>query len=166
VTLYPPPHSPNYKASDWGKAVFSFKRGFLQEINHSADWDLCYSCLSTDNGDWFQVHYGPETRSVMKDLGEFNWDEPITIPVLQPRPPVGKGKQWQPTPANNDPNGAWTRSGEYAKVIVGHMYLMHVKDENADFYVMFRVEDFEQHKHCTISWRTIPTPKPDQQSQH
>lgn len=96
VTLYRQV-DPVTKRFDEGKGHFSFKRGLLQEMTHSSDWDLCFSCLSNEGrDDWFVVHYGPETRSVLKDLGEFNWDEPITIPVLQPQPLVEKGKQWKP----------------------------------------------------------------------
>jgi hypothetical protein len=158
VTLYPPLHVSDKKI-DWGKSLFSFKRGLLQEMTHNTiDWDLSFGGWIIEDEDWFGLHFGPETRSVIKDLGQFNWDEPMTIPVLQPRPPVEKGKQWQPTVVTNDPHGAWTRSGEYAKVISGHMYLMHVKDETADFYVMFRVEGHEQHKRCMISWRNVSAP--------
>jgi hypothetical protein len=166
VTLYPPIHLSKNRL-DWSKSLFSFKSGLLQEmIKNTTDWDLSYGTWIIADQDWFGLHFGPQTRSVIKDLGEHNWDEPLSIPILEPRPLVQKGQQWHPTVVvANDPGGAWTRSGEYAKVILGHMYLLHVKDETADFYVMFRVEDFEQHKHCTISWRTIPTPKPEQQNQ-
>lgn len=79
--------------------------------------------------------------------------------MLDPRPLVEKGKQWHPTVVTADPNGSWTLSGEYAKVILGRMYLLRVKDETADFYVMFRVEEHEQQRRCTISWRRVPDPE-------
>jgi hypothetical protein len=34
-----------------------------------------------------------------------------------------------------------------------------VKDAQADFYVLFRVEEIEQGVHCTISWAQIPAPE-------
>jgi hypothetical protein len=140
--------------------LFSFKRGALKEVTKSAkDWDLAYGSMSIGDEDWFSLHFGPDTRTVIKDLGEFRSQDTFDIPVLEPRPPVDKSK-WQPTIITSDVHGAWTRTGEFAKVILNHMYLMHVKDEWSDFYVMFRVDEFEQHKRCTISWRLFPAPSP------
>jgi hypothetical protein len=34
-----------------------------------------------------------------------------------------------------------------------------VKDAQADFYVLFRIEELVQGDHCTISWKRIPPPK-------
>jgi len=166
-TLYPAV-DPVTKHYDEGKSLFSFKRGATKDITRSTkDWDLSYGGWIINDEDWFGLHFGPETRSVIQDLGKLDWDDTYSIPVLEPRPLVEKGKKWQPTVVvTNDPHGAWTRSGEYAKVILGHMYLLHVKDETADFYVTFHVDDFQQHRWCTISWRIVPTPEPPEESQH
>lgn len=166
VTLYPP-IDPVTKKYDEGKSHFSFKRGLLEEITRSTrDWDLSYGGWIINDEDWFGLHFGAENRSVIQDLGKHDFYDAFPIPALVPRPPVEQGKQWQPTVVTSDPHGAWVHSGEYAKVVLGHMYLLHVKDETADFYVMFRVEDFEQHKRCTISWRSIPAPERQEESQH
>jgi len=165
-TLYPA-RDPVTKYYDEGKSHFSFKRGATQDVTRSTkDWDLSYAAWVMDGEDWFGLHFGPETRSIIRDLGKFTWDDTYPIPVLEPRPLVEKGKKWEPLLVTSDPNGAWTRSGELVKVVLGHMYLLHVKDETADFYVIFRVDDFEQQRWCTISWRIIPTPEPLEENQH
>lgn len=161
VTLYPPT-DPVTKKYDEGKSCFSFKRGLLKEVTRSTtDWDLGYGFLSIAEEDWFRLHFAPENRSVIKDLGQFNWDEPITVPVLEPRPPVPKGQQQSITiDSSGDTGKAWAENTRiFAKVVLGHMYLLHIKDESDDFYVMFRVEEFEQSNHCTISWRFVSPPK-------
>jgi hypothetical protein len=40
------------------------------------------------------------------------------------------------------------------------MYLVRVKDDQADFYVLFRIEELAQGDHCTIRWKRIPAPEP------
>jgi hypothetical protein len=161
VTLYPPV-DPVTKKYDEGKSLFSFKRGLLKEVTKSkSDWDLGYGFLAIRDEDWFRLHFAPENRSVIKDLGEFNWDEHFTVPVLEPRPAVEKGKQRQITiDSSGDTHKQWAETTqEFAKVVLHHMYLLHVKDETADFYVMFRVEEHEQQRRCTISWRRVPDPE-------
>lgn len=168
VTLYPPVDPITKKYSE-GKSCFSFKRGLLKEVtNSNNDWDLGYGFLSIDQQDWFRLHFARENRSVIKDLGQLKWDEPLTIPVLEPRPTVPNGQKPSVTiDASGDTGKAWAQNTQiFAKVVLGHMYLLHVKDEANDFYVMFRVEDFEQNKRCMISWRMIPAPKASEGSQH
>jgi hypothetical protein len=160
VTLYPPVN-PETKQYDEGKSLFSFKRGALKEVTKSTkDWDLGYGFMAIAEEDWFTLHFGPDNRSVIRDLGEFRWQDTFDIPVLEPRPPADKSEQRQSKVITSNVHDAWARSGEYAKVVLNHVYLMHVKDQCSDFYVMFRVDEFEQHKRCTISWRLLPAPSP------
>jgi hypothetical protein len=49
----------------------------------------------------------------------------------------------------------------YAKVIPGHMYVVHVVTETSDFYALVRVEEVEKGDNCTVSWRLIPAPEGD-----
>src|SRR5690242_11267489 len=85
VTLYPPV-DPITKKYDEGKSLFSFKRGLLKETTKStSDWDLAYGFMVVNQEDWFGLHFGSENRSVIKDLGKFNWDEPFPVPVLELR---------------------------------------------------------------------------------
>ena len=61
--------------------------------------------------------------------------------------------------ASADTHKEWARTTTYcAKVQAGYMYLMRIKDHEADFFVLFRVEEIEQQDHCTISWKPIPAP--------
>jgi hypothetical protein len=84
--------------------------------------------------------------------------------VLEPRPPVEKGKQKVVTvDASADTHKAWAAATlDMAKVALHHMYALHIKDETDDFYVLFRVEEFEQHARCTISWRRVDAPKAEE----
>jgi hypothetical protein len=52
----------------------------------------------------------------------------------------------------------------FAKVIAGHMYVIHVVTEASDFYALIHVEMVERGDNCTVSWRTIPTPELGDQS--
>ena len=45
----------------------------------------------------------------------------------------------------------------FVKAIVGHMYVIHVVDENADFYALFRVDALNEGA-CNVSWKLIPAP--------
>jgi hypothetical protein len=63
-----------------------------------------------------------------------------------------------------DTGGSETRddwektNGVFAKAIVGHMYLVRVKDDQSDLYVLARIDDLVQGDHCTISWKIVPAP--------
>lgn len=160
VTLYPP-LDPTTKKYDEGRSCFSFKLGLLKEVTKdNNDWDIGYGFVAIDNQGWFRLHFAAENRSAIKDLGSHNWDEPVSVPVLAPRPPLEKGKEEHiAIDASADTHKTWAKNTQiFAKVVLGHMYLIHVKDDTTDFYVMFRVEEFEQHKYCKISWRPIPAP--------
>jgi hypothetical protein len=47
----------------------------------------------------------------------------------------------------------------FAKAIVGHIYAVHVVDDAADYYALFRVESLQRGERCTISWKLIPPPE-------
>ncbi|HEV3041200.1 MAG TPA: hypothetical protein VHA33_25765 [Candidatus Angelobacter sp.] len=164
VTLYPPV-DPVTKKYDEGKSCFSFKRAQLKEITKSNfEWDLGYGFLSIADEDWFTLHFKNVNRSVIKDLGELDWDKPFPVPMLEPRPPVETGKQPKVTiDSSADTHKAWAAATQdMAKVVLHHMYVLHLKDDADDFYVMFRVEELEQHTRCAISWRRVDAPKPQE----
>jgi hypothetical protein len=79
------------------------------------------------------------------------------IPFLEPRPPLEKGKQRQITiDSSADTHKAWAEATrEVAKVVLHHVYVIHLKNDTDDSYVLFRVDEFEQHKRCTVSWRHL-----------
>ena len=49
--------------------------------------------------------------------------------------------------------------GVLVRAVVGHMYVVHSKDENRDLYVMFRVEAVKPGDECTLTWRQVPSPE-------
>ena len=159
VTLYPPQDAVT-ATYDEGRACLSFRYGMVKQFTRE-EWDLGYGLLRIDEQDWFRVNSSHGSRSVMKDLGELKWDDAISPPRLEPLPELPKGERREiGVDASADTHAQWAKTTQiFAKAELGHMYLVHVKDEMADFYVMFRVEDLEQNNHCTISWRLVPTPE-------
>ncbi|HET8891120.1 MAG TPA: hypothetical protein VFQ41_19605 [Candidatus Angelobacter sp.] len=163
VTLVPP-MDPVTKKYDEGKSCFNFKLGLLKETvlreTKRNDWDLGYGSLSINEEDWFTLHFA--ARSVIEDLGERDWNHPGTVPVLEPLPPFPKDKPRVITiDSSADTHQKWAKATHnMAKIRLGHMYALHVKNDIDDFYVMLRVDELEQKKRCTISWRLIPSPQP------
>jgi len=54
-------------------------------------------------------------------------------------------------------------SSFFTKAVLGHLYVIHVVDQDEDFYALFRVDALQPGDRCTISWRVIPSP-PDQKT--
>ena len=160
VTLYPP-HVKATGKYDETRACFSFKLG-RNKLANSTDWDLGYGFASISNEDWLMVGTtGADKRSVMKELGEYKWSDSFKTPALEPLPELKEGERRQITvDSSADTHRQWAKTtSHFAKAKAGYMYLVHVKDDQADFYVLFRVEEIEQGDHCTISWRQILTPE-------
>lgn len=161
VTLYSP-HDKFTGKYDESRACFNFKLG-LNKLPASIEWDLGYGFLSIAHEDWLQAGAGrADERSVMKELGAHAWSDSFDVPVLEPLPELKEGERRHVTiDASGDTHREWAKTTtRFAKAMVGHMYLLHVKDERSDFYALFRVEQLEQGEQCTISWKRIPTPEP------
>lgn len=45
-----------------------------------------------------------------------------------------------------------------AKIVSGHMYVIHVVKAQSDFYVLVHVDSLVKGDNCTISWKRIPSP--------
>jgi hypothetical protein len=45
-----------------------------------------------------------------------------------------------------------------AKIVPGHLYVIHVVKEQSDFYVLVHVDSLKKGDKCTISWKRIPSP--------
>lgn len=45
-----------------------------------------------------------------------------------------------------------------ARVVMGHLYVVHIVKAQSDFYVLLRVDGLIPGDNCTISWRRIPSP--------
>jgi len=160
ITLYPPKDKATGRY-DETRACFSFKMG-RNKLPNSTDWDLGYGFATIAKEDWLRVGTtGRDKRSVMKEIGEYNWSDPFQIPALEPLPELKEGERRLITvDSSGDTHQQWAKTtSHFAKAKAGYMYLVHVKDAQADFYVLFRVEEIEQGDHCTISWAQIPAPK-------
>jgi hypothetical protein len=159
VTLYSPRSSGTY---DEGKACFSFKSGALKEETNDRNWDLGYGFANIGGADWFILFSSTQTRTVIKDLGELKWTDSFAIPVLEPLPKLRETETRSITvDASANTGKKWEKTTNImAKVVVGHIYVVRIKDPRSDFYVTFRVEDFKTREYCTITWKRVPMPRP------
>lgn len=145
--------------NDYGKAIFNFALGVRGDAPSVRNiYDLRYGGI-TDNGDnhWFDVAMGGGSSRALKDLGELNWPDVYYVPVLFVSAVPHSGPvSWsfkQGKVAQISPEGVNVRA------VKNHMYVMHVKDDDSDFYVMLRVDSLEPEGECTISWKRVPSPE-------
>ena len=160
VTLYAPPDRKAPDAFDQTKRCFDFRAGSMMN-GAKGRWDLGYGFAILNNEDWFILSGARETRTVIKDLGELRWTDPLEVRALKPLPELASGEQRKHTiDTSGDTGDVWAKTtNTMAKVAIGHIYLMHIKEAESDSYVLFRVEDFKQQAFCTITWTRIPTPE-------
>ena len=160
VTLFVP-RDPTTGTYNEQRACINFSTAALSEATPNR-CDLRYGSLQINNEDWFGVSAGNEKRSVIKDLGEKNWSDRFQIPALEPLPELKKGEtRVIGIDASADTHKRWAATnGIHAKAIEGHMYLVHIKDEESDFYALVRVESLTQRNNCVISWSLIQSPEP------
>lgn len=147
------------KGNDLSRAAFSFERAGAGSIN---DWDLLYGSLTVgEDLDWFSASVANDSRSLIRDLGALNWSDGYRVPVITPLPELQPGKMRNITvDSSADTGKRWAeKNGIFVKAVAGHMYAMHVKDSDSDFYVLFRVENIERGNNCTISWQIVPSPE-------
>jgi hypothetical protein len=157
VTLYPP-YDRVARKHDETRACFSFKQGG-NKLAGSRDWDLGYGFASINHEDWLMVGLGShDKRTVIKELGKYDWSDFFDVPEIVPLPELKEGEKRHITiDASADTHAGWASSTKvHAKAKVGHMYLLRVVDDQADFYVLFRIEELEQGERCTISWMRRP----------
>ena len=150
-----------YKEIGYGKSAFNFQNGLRSD---NEIWEqvarnyahLMYGSISFDPGtDWFSISMGDNDPSRIKDLGELKWSEVYYTPLLLANPHQSTGIRF-PGPQESFEESSDER---VARVIAGHMYLVHIKNRETDLYAMFRVETLEPSDHCTISWKVVPSPE-------
>jgi hypothetical protein len=126
------------KYHDYEKATFSFVHGIRDDPGLEKtrnDWDLLF-------GNWpdaFDVTITSDDRSRIKDLGKLAWSGLGEIGAL---PAYLEPTREKPMPAQ-----------------VGHIYEVHIKDEDSDLYALFRVEWLEPGDSCVLSWVVVPSPE-------
>ena len=102
-----------------------------------------------------------DKRNVMKELGRFDWSDSLRLPALEPLPELKEGENRNiSVDSSGGTHQSWAKTtSHFAKAKAGYMYLMHVKDAQADFYILFRVEKIKLGSYCTITWAQIPAPE-------
>lgn len=144
---------------DFSRATFSFELGSRGTKEH---WDLLYGNLYVgDDLDWLSASTAKDNRSLIRDLGALGWGDSYEVPAITPLPKLEEGKERNITvDSSGDTGKAWAeKNGIFVKAVEGHMYAMHVKDTDSDFYVIFRVESIERGDNCTITWQMVPSPE-------
>jgi len=121
-------------------ATYSFKFGGngpeIQKLCRN-NWDLLFG--NSPLADAFDVTMVVDDRSRIKDLGRYNWEQKFEIPRL---------------PSYEEPERE-----ESVKAIVGHMYLVHTRDTDENYYALFRVEKLVPGESVDISWKLISPPQ-------
>lgn len=153
VTLY----APSGSKLDFSRATFNFERGKFEELNY----DITYGYLKIDEDYWLSTPQADHNRSLIRNLGALNWNDTFEVPFIEPLPKLEEGKTRNFTIDSSGSTGKnWAKkNGINVKPVVGNLYVMHVKDKDSDFYVLFRVESIVPGESCTISWKIVDSPK-------
>jgi hypothetical protein len=138
------------------------------------EWDLLYGALNYNGDrDWFQVNCDKQGWSRIRDIGELDWSDQITVPVLPIlpcRPDQRCGRIQIPSPESGKKIHDEDVNPHVAKPIAGHMYVVHRRQERrrsdppgsgvlSDYYALVRVEELKPNESCTITWKRISPPK-------
>ena len=102
VTLYSPlthkqtsapPFRNGTLRPDSSRAEYSFTLGRFT-LSRSAE--LSWGFIQIGDGpDWFMLQTSDDSRSVIRDLGDFQWTDKFDVPALKPLPLLAKGKHRQ-----------------------------------------------------------------------
>jgi hypothetical protein len=160
ITLY---SQNKYQSSK--KFGVSFGNGISDDAERKAlrnRTDLTYGSLYIgDDLDWFSASHDEDSRSRIKDLGVLSWSDSFEVSKLPPFPKL-KGGETRSfiVDSSTSSRKAWKETnGIEVKAVVGHMYLIHIKDSEADFYILLHVEEIKRDDSCTISWKPILSPE-------
>ena len=121
-------------------ATYSFKFGGngpeVQRLCRN-NWDLLFGNSVMTDG--FDVTMVGDDRSRIKDLGKYEWSQKFHVPRLS---------------AYEEPEPEPTVRAE-----VGHIYLVHTRDTDNNYYALFRVDRLISEESVEISWKLIDPPK-------
>jgi hypothetical protein len=141
-----------------GKSAFSFRHDVRSDVGQQItrnNYELMYGNISwNEDSDWFQVTMATDDRSRIKDLGELNWPEVFDVPYLSASAEPQKGTRFPSKTETFEESS----NGQVSKVVAGHMYVVHSKDSDSDFYTLFRVDKLVPSDEVTISWKVVPAP--------
>lgn len=146
----------------YGKSAFNFEHNVRSDVGLKItrnNYDILFGNFTAREGknqssDFFTVTMVGGDRSRINDLGELNWSENFDIPFLD------TSVEHQPVrhPSKTE-TVEESSNGQITKVVVGHIYVLHVKDSKSDFYTLFRVEKLTPGDEVTISWKVVPSPE-------
>jgi hypothetical protein len=148
------------KHQDFARASFNFGlgvRGDSESPSTRNVYDVRFGGFSPDGDDWLDVPISHGSRSQIRDLGELGWSDVYDIPFLHASP-VRHNGIWSLSPGPGD-SITVSPEGVLVRAVIGHMYLVHTKDGERDFYSMFRVEAVKPGDECTITWKLVPSPE-------
>ena len=119
-------------------ATYSFKFGGngpeVQRLCRN-NWDLLFGNSPTTDG--FDVTMVVDDRSRIKDLGKYEWSQKFHVPRL----------------------AAYEEPEPSVRAEVGHIYLVHTRDTDNNYYALFRVDRLISEESVEISWKLIDPPK-------
>lgn len=150
-----------YKDEGYGRSAFNFRHGVRSDVEgwesltHNYAHILYGSISLLGDTDWFSVSMGGEDPSRIKDLGELEWANVHHTPFLPANPPLSDGIRLPGIEESFESSS----DGRVTQALVGHMYVVHIKNRESDLYAMFRVDALERNDHCTISWKVVPSPE-------
>lgn len=151
-----------FKHHDHDKAVMRVRPPAgvksARRVGAVSDHTLRFGGMNLDgDGDWLEVPYAHGSRSQIKDLGKLEWSEVYDVPILHASVAPHPG----PVELSYS-SGSLKISPEnvMVKALAGHLYLVRFKDEDSDFYLMFRVESLKPNDECKLSWKYVPSPEP------
>ena len=157
VTLY---SRMKYERDGYGRAAFQFKAGIRSDHKDWSDttknrYHVLYgNGMVNGESDWIALSAEKDSWDRVKDIGAVEWADLCCAQPL-PTPPR---ETLMRTPKKGETFEASSEQ-RVAKAVVGHMYVLHVKNKTHDFYVMFRVDELEAGDHCTISWKIMASPE-------
>jgi len=121
-------------------ATYSFKFGGngpeVQRLCRN-NWDLLFGNSVITDG--FDVTMVGDDRSRIKDLGKYNWTDKFNVNKLS---------------AYEEPETEPSVRAE-----VGHIYLVHTRDTDSNYYALFRVDRLVSDESVEISWKLIDPPQ-------
>ncbi len=147
------------KEGGYGLSAFSFRHSLRSDVGTFVtrnNYELLYGNMDLNGDlDWFVVSMVTDDQSRIKDIGELNWEQVFNVPFLPASPEPHKGIRLDPKAAGFAESSDW----QIARVIAGHMYVVHSKDRDTDFYTLFRVEKLIPNNEVSISWKNVPSPE-------
>ena len=145
---------------DYGKSAFSFRYGVRSDVGRDItrnDYELEYGNISWNgDSDWFIVTMVTDDCSRIKDLGALEWSYVFDVPFV----PASLEPQNGIRMPSKKETFEESSNGQVTRVVLGHIYAVHSKDSDSDFYTLFRVEKLVPSDRVTISWKVVPSPEP------